>query len=163
MFNGLVKCLEMITGNGGIHVVLGVVVHMPVEKLQERVHGERPAAETEIGGFVHQTDMLGSIAGEEKRTPEEMPPAENHGNHPPSAVKADQRDGSVAEKSETRKVDHPLTGFEILRKQGLFPFSGELATGKPSCLPQDSGNLREVNDSMNQEVFDPSGLRQGDF
>ena len=57
---------EIVAGNRGVHMMLGVVVHVPVQKLNNRVYGERPTAEPEIRHVVLQTDVLRVVAEKEE-------------------------------------------------------------------------------------------------
>ena len=62
MFDQRVQLTQVIARNANIHVVLGVEVHMPVQKANNRVRHERSAAKPKIGHVVPQADMLGVIA-----------------------------------------------------------------------------------------------------
>ena len=43
---------KVVTGNGGVHVVFGVVIHVPIEKLHDGIEVDRTAAKAEVGNFV---------------------------------------------------------------------------------------------------------------
>ena len=62
MFDESVQSAEFVTRNRGIHVVFDVVVHMPVEKLDNWVEVNRAAAEAEVRYFVLKTHMLCGVA-----------------------------------------------------------------------------------------------------
>jgi len=66
MLDKLMQLSQVVAWNANVHVVLRVVVHMPVEKTDDRVRDERSAAETKVGCIVLQADMLGVVAEEEK-------------------------------------------------------------------------------------------------
>ena len=68
MLDHFVKFAEIVAGHGGIHVVLDVVVHLPIEKPNHRVECEGAAAEAEIADIVLEADMLGVVAEEEQPT-----------------------------------------------------------------------------------------------
>ena len=57
---------QIIAWNGRIHVVLGVVIHLPVEKTHNRVQGEGAAAQAEILHEILEPDMLGVVAEKKK-------------------------------------------------------------------------------------------------
>ena len=57
-----VQLPEIVARHRGVHVVLGVVVHVPVEEAHERIQDDRPAAEPVIGHVVLQPHMLGVVA-----------------------------------------------------------------------------------------------------
>ena len=65
MADHFVKLAEIVAGHRGIHVVLDVVVHLPIEKSNHRVECECAAAEAEIADIVLEADMLGVVAQEE--------------------------------------------------------------------------------------------------
>ena len=46
------KLTEVVTGNSGVHVVLGVVIHVPIEKLQGPNEVDRTAAKAEVGNVI---------------------------------------------------------------------------------------------------------------
>lgn len=68
MADHFVKLAEIVAGHGGIHVVLDVVVHLPIEKPNHRVECEGAAAEAEVADIVLEADMLGVVAQEEQPT-----------------------------------------------------------------------------------------------
>ena len=54
----LVKFAKVVAGNGGIHVVLNVVVHLPIEKPNHGVECEGAAAEAEVADIVLEADII---------------------------------------------------------------------------------------------------------
>ena len=47
----LVKLLQIVAGDGGIRVVFGVPLHVPVHKRRKRIQPDGAATESEIVGF----------------------------------------------------------------------------------------------------------------
>ena len=58
ILNQAMQFAKIVTGHRGVHVMLGVVIHVPIQELEERIEVYCPAAEPEIGRFVDQTGML---------------------------------------------------------------------------------------------------------
>ncbi len=52
------KSSQPVAGNGGVHVMFNMIVHVPVKKLDDRISGEGAAAEPKIGYLVLQADVL---------------------------------------------------------------------------------------------------------
>jgi len=52
------KFAEVVAGHGGIHVVLDVVVHLPIEKPNHRVEREGAATEAEVADIVLEADII---------------------------------------------------------------------------------------------------------
>ena len=65
MFDRLVQAAEMVAGHRGVHMVLGMKIHMPIEEADQRIKRERPAAKTEIGDLILEADMLRLVAEKE--------------------------------------------------------------------------------------------------
>ena len=61
------EVVQVVARYRGIHVVLDVVVHLPIEKSQDRVQVNGPCAQTEVVDVVHQAAVLGVVA--EKKEP----------------------------------------------------------------------------------------------
>ena len=56
------KLTKIVTRNRGVHMMIGVIVHVPVQKPNEWTENYGTATETEIGHFIYQTDMLQLVA-----------------------------------------------------------------------------------------------------
>ena len=63
MFDQSVEFPQVVTGYRCIHVVFDVVVHVPIEELEEWIEQDGPAADSKIGHVILQPDMLGGVAG----------------------------------------------------------------------------------------------------
>ena len=87
---------QVVAGDVGVHVVLGVVVHVPVEEGDERVQGKGAAAEAEVGGVGAQADVLGAVAEEEEEAGVEGPQADEDGDEPLARRQRRGGDGAVA-------------------------------------------------------------------
>ena len=59
-----VEFAQSVAGYRSEHMVFGVVVHVPVEKLDEGIEVDCTAAKAKIGNFVLQADVLGRITEE---------------------------------------------------------------------------------------------------
>ena len=96
---------EFVAGDGGVHVVFGVEVHVPIEEADDRVEGEGAATEAEVGDVVLEADVLGVVADEEK------PVAVEHGERcedreePELEGERDDEDQGVADEECSRPVD----------------------------------------------------------
>ena len=72
MTDHFVKFAEIVAWHGGIHVVLNVVVHLPIEESKDWIEREGAATEAEITDIVLEADMLGVVAKEEEPTAEAL-------------------------------------------------------------------------------------------
>ena len=131
MFNEAVQPAKAITGNRGIHVMLGVIIHVPVEKFRQRIQGERPAAEPEIRDVILQADMLRVVAKEEEPSSIKRREGADHGQEPEMGVKGKGDDQSMTGQQGAGPADGSPPLRAVLRKERQLPFAFHLAASDP--------------------------------
>ena len=55
---------QVVAGNSGVDVMLGVVVHVPVEELEDWVQSECSTANAKVRVLVRQADVLRGVTHE---------------------------------------------------------------------------------------------------
>ena len=114
MGNRTMQGAKVVAWNRRVHVMLGVVVHVPVEKLNHRVDRERPAAEPEIRHVVLQSYVLGVIAEEEEPASVEREKACQNRYEPPAEHQRNHRNSDVPSEEHARPVHNGTSHVRIV-------------------------------------------------
>ena len=118
----LVQAFEPVAGHRGVHVVLDVVVHVPVEKAHEGAEQDGAGAEAEIGHLVAQADVLGGVAEKEEPAAVEGAQGDQDDGLPVAAVERYRRQGRVSAQQEAVEAEEPPSSGAVLwREQGGVP------------------------------------------
>ena len=62
MLNHAVQSSESVARHGSVHMMFGVVVHVPVEEADEWMKDDGPATQAVIRDIVLEADVLGVVA-----------------------------------------------------------------------------------------------------
>lgn len=108
--------LQVVKWHCGIQVVLGVVVHLPVKKPHNPVHGERPAAQAKVRHEVLQTIVLGIIAQEEQPPAVERRKGHQNRLDPLPGRQRKRRDQTVPDAQRARPPHRFLAAVDIVRR-----------------------------------------------
>ena len=64
MFNHVVQLAEIVAGDGGIHMMFDVVIHVPVQKAQKRVENDGARIQAIIADIIRESRVLGFVTQE---------------------------------------------------------------------------------------------------
>jgi hypothetical protein len=89
-------------------VVLGVVVHLPVEKAEKGMEQEGAAAKAEVGDIILHADVLGIITQEKKPAAISGRRADEDGHDPVTGGEGDKQDGGMTCQEAVRPAALPI-------------------------------------------------------
>ena len=111
-------------------MMLDVIVHIPIEKPNQRMQGERPATKAEVGDVVPQADVLCVVAQEKEPAALERGETRQYRQEPPPKVEGDHKDNPMARKSRTRPQYYGSTPFGLVGgEQIFFPLPFKVSPG----------------------------------
>ncbi len=147
-------------------MVFGVVVHMPVEKLEQGIEVDRAAAETKIRHLVLQANVLCIVAEKVQPRPEHFRKCDDQRNNPVPIRQRYTRDQEVADEQGALPSGVGATPLWIaLGKEhsnpGIFPVDIAGKVSKP-LFEQCVGILVVYNGPLPQ-TFEVDFLREYDF
>ena len=147
-------------------MVFGVVVHMPVEKLEQGIEVDRAAAEAKIRYFVLQTNMLCGVAEGLQPRSEHFRKCDDQRDNPVPICQRYTRDREVADEQSALPSGVGATPFWIAfgkehSNPGIFPVDMAGKISKP-LFEQCVGILVVYNSSLPQ-AFEIDFLREYDF
>lgn len=121
---------EAVARHGGIHMMLGVIIHIPVKKAEKRVKDDRAAAEAEISHLVLKAAVLEIVANKAEPAGIEGGERDGERQEPPAHGYRNDHDGSMASEQETGPVDPSpsLRGFG-LAEENLIPGTKGFSAG----------------------------------
>ena len=93
--NQRMQLRQPIAGNGSIHVMFCVVMHVPVEKAEQRIQGDGATAEAKVRHIILQAGMLTVIAEVVQPSSIEGREGRDDRQHPPMHCDRHQNDGRM--------------------------------------------------------------------
>ena len=147
-------------------MVLGVVIHMPVEKLEQGIEVDRAAAEAKIRYFVLQPNVLCGVAKGLQPRSKHFGKCDDQWDNPVSICQRYTRDREVADEQGALPSGVGATPLWIAfgkehSNPGIFPVDMAGKVSKP-LFEQCVGILVVYNGSFPQ-AFEVDFLREYDF
>lgn len=141
-------------------MMLGVIVHVPVEEFEDGVESDSSNAEPEILHIVLKTGVLEVVADKAEPASVERGKRGGDGEEPPAHGYRNRDDGCVAREQEARPIDPPaaLRGFGM-GEESLVPRTVRFTAGHHDGAEEDDGQANRVNEiaqekSVESEVCD---------
>lgn len=154
-FYHLMKSAQSVTGNRRIHVMFDVEVHVPVEKLDDRIGGKGAAAESRVSGVILESNVLGVVAKKEKPRAVKGGQGKHDGDHPPTVESADSDDRHMASQNKTSPAGRGTAGARIgWGKQRLLPFSAVDSASFLHDVSELEPDQAEIDEARQEPVFD---------
>ena len=131
MFYQFVQLAQPVARNRGIHMVLRVVIHVPVEEPCKRIQNESSTAKSEIRHFILQANVLCVVA--EEKQPPAVKGGERcqDGQQPELEIQGNDDNQSMPDKQGARPVDGKAPLRAAFGEKGLLPFAAQLAASDP--------------------------------
>ena len=162
--NRLMQFRQIVARHRSVHVVFDVVVHVPVEKPEKRIHSECPAAEAEIRNVVLQADVLSVVAHEEEPAPVERAQTRHERDEPPAIVQGDDQDQAVDCKMGACPPDDGARFFGVVSgEESDLPIARKLPARISDRGSQDIVHALYVDKAGPKEMPDHQSNGQNDF
>src|SRR5579859_2706948 len=158
--DGGMELTQPVAGDRGVHMVLDVVVHVPVQKADNGIDDEGAGAQAKVGDIILETGVLGVIAEVLEQAAIKRGQGEYDDELPQSKIERHSQDEQVAEQDEARPAEEaaPL-GDGGRGKETLFPGAVDPSERQPRDQPQAVHEVPRIDERRAQQRL--HGVRLG--
>ena len=162
-FNGPVEFSEIVARHGSVHMVLNVIVHLPIHEPHDRVEGKSATAEAEVVDVILETDVLRTVAEQEKPLAVEWREGDQDRREPPLEIKGNKDDESVADEQGPCPDDRCVPGLRIIVIKRMFPLALEFSAGDAAGSLESVPKPDRVHEALGEKAFQQHTDRQYHF
>ena len=163
VFDRAVEPAEAIAGDGGEHVMLDVIIHVPVDELHKGIERESAATETEVGHVVLEADVLRLVAEAVQPTAVKAVEGGEKRQQPEVKVEGKGDDERMPGEHGARPADGGLAFGGACGEKFLLPFALKLRAGNAEDLFDAKKKAHGIDDAAYDGLPDNDFGGQRDF
>ena len=155
VLDGVVEALEFVAGDAGVHVVLDVVVHVPIQKLHDGIEVDGAGAQAVVFDFVLEPDVLGVVAQKEQHAAIKWREGNQHRQHPPTGHNGlDDYQGMPHQQNPGPVDELTAPRWFVVGEERALPIVFELPEAQLDPAFVALKHPLGVDDSRGQEAFE---------